>query len=194
MKVNFILVGLIFLALVRGDTTEEPESSETSEEKAKKLLQEDDITLKIVEELVKLKWSPEVLALMHLIFNQLLVARQLFSHESVQLQAMPQFPQLEFDKINETLSSTEEQTAFKLEHDLINTEIANSINAAFKTTYEGGGLIKPGQLESLATILPNEEVISPLRTTLISQFLGTLMLSNSNAFGVFDEDKISYSP
>ena len=53
MKVNFILVGLIFLALVRGDTTEEPESSETSEEKAKKLLQEDDITLKIVEELVK---------------------------------------------------------------------------------------------------------------------------------------------
>ena len=36
MKVNFIMVGLIFLALVKGDTTEEPESSETSEEKAKK--------------------------------------------------------------------------------------------------------------------------------------------------------------
>ena len=105
---------------------------------------------------------------------------------------------MEFDKINATLSSTEEQTAFKLEHDLIYTEIANSINAAFKTTYEGGGLIKPGQLESLATILPYEEVISPLRigtvNTLISQFLGTLMLSHSNAFGVFDEDKISYSP
>ena len=131
MKVNFILVGLIFLALVRGETAEESEISETSEEKAKKLLQEDDITLKIVEELVKLKFNPEVLALMHLIFNQLQVARQLFSNEKVQLQAMPQFPQLEFDKILATLSFSEEQTAFKLEHNLINTEIANSINAAF---------------------------------------------------------------
>ena len=138
MKFNFSLVGLIFLALVRGETTEGSESSETSKEEAKKLLQEDDITLKIVEELVKLKFNPEVLALMHLIFNQLLVARQLFSHEKVKLQAMPQFPQLEFDKILATLLSSEEQRAFKLEHDLINTEIANSINAAFKTTYKGG--------------------------------------------------------
>ena len=138
MKVDFILFGLIFLALVRGETTEGSESSETSKEEAKKLLQEDDITLKIVEELVKLKFNPEVLALMHLIFNQLLVARQLFSHEKVKLQAMPQFPQLEFVKILATLSSQEEQTAFKLEHNLINTEIANSINVAFETTYTGG--------------------------------------------------------
>ena len=85
MKVNFILVGLIFLALVRGETTEGSESSKTSEEKAKKLLQEDDITLKIVEELVKLNFNPVVLALMHLLFNQLLVVRQLFSHEKIQL-------------------------------------------------------------------------------------------------------------
>ena len=55
MKVNFILFGLIFVALVRGDTDEETESLDTSlVEKAKKFLQEDEITLKIVEELVKL--------------------------------------------------------------------------------------------------------------------------------------------
>ena len=162
MKVNFILVGLIFLALVRGETTEGSESSETTEEEAKKLLQEEEITLKIVEELVKLKFNPEVLALMHLLFNELLVVRQLFSHKKVQLQAMPQFPQLEFDRILASLGSNEEETAFKLEHDIIKTEIADSINAAFKTTYEGGGLIEEGQLESLAALLPDEEVISPL--------------------------------
>ena len=145
MKVNFILFGLIFLALVRGDTDEETESLGTSlVEKAKQFLQEDEITLKIMEELVKLWFNPEVMALIHLIFNQLLVARQLFSHEKVKLQAMPQFLQLEFDRILATLSSQEEQTAFKLEHNLINTEIANSINVAFKTTYEGGGLIISG--------------------------------------------------
>ena len=51
MKVNLILVGLILLAFVRGETTE---SSEISEEDAKKLLQEDQITVKIVEELLSL--------------------------------------------------------------------------------------------------------------------------------------------
>ena len=60
MKVNFILVGLFFLAFVRGETTEESESPEISEEEAKKLLQEDEITLKIVEELVKLKFNSYV--------------------------------------------------------------------------------------------------------------------------------------
>ena len=109
MKANFILVGLIFLALVKGETTE---SSEISEEEAKKLLQEDEITVKIVEELVKLNFNPEVLALMHLLFNQLLVVRQLFSHEKVQLQAMPQFPQLEFNKILSILNSSEEKISF----------------------------------------------------------------------------------
>ena len=115
MKVNFILFSLIFVALVRGETNEETESLDTSlVEKAKKVFQEDEITLKIVEELVKLRFNPEVMALMHLLFNQLLVARQLVSHEKVNLQAMPQFPQLEFDKILVTLSSQEEQTTFKL--------------------------------------------------------------------------------
>ena len=58
---------------------------------------------------------------------------------------MPQFPQLEFDKILATLSSQEEQTAFKLEHNLINTEIANSINVAFETTYSGGAKLLQGK-------------------------------------------------
>ena len=80
MKANLIMVGLILLTFVRGETTE---SSEISEEDAKKLLQEDQITVKIVEELIKLNFNPEVLALMHLLFNQLLVVRQLFSHEKV---------------------------------------------------------------------------------------------------------------
>ena len=52
-------------------------------------------------------------------------------------------------------------------------------------------------MESLANILPAEEVISPLRigtvNTLVSQFLGTLMLADKDAFGIFSEDKISFS-
>ena len=80
MKVNLIMVGLILLTFVRGETTER---AEIDEEEAKKLLQEDQITVKIVQELLKLNFNPEVLALMHLLFNQLLVVRQLFSHEKV---------------------------------------------------------------------------------------------------------------
>ena len=97
MKVNLIMVGLIVLTFVRGDTTER---ADIDEEEAKKLLQEDQITVKIVQELLKLNFNPEVLALMHLLFNQLLVVRQLLSHEKVQLRAMPQFPQLEFKQDN----------------------------------------------------------------------------------------------
>ena len=194
MKANLIMVGLILLTFVRGETTE---SSEISEEDAKKLLQEDQITVKIVEELLRLNFNPEVLALMHLLFNQLLVVRQLFSHEKVQLQAMPQFPQLEFQRILASLNSSEEKSAFQLDHDIIKAEIADSINTAFATNYNGGGQIRTGQNEALATVLPDEEVLSPLRIgtvhTLVSQFLGTLMLSESKVFGVFSEDKVSFS-
>ena len=63
MRVNLILVGLIVLTFVRGDTTER---ADIDEEEAKKLLQEDQITVKIVQELLKLNFNPEVLALMHL--------------------------------------------------------------------------------------------------------------------------------
>ena len=72
MKVNLIMVGLIVLTFVRGDTTER---ADIDEEEARKLLQEDQITVKIVQELLKLNFNPEVLALMHLLFNQLLVVR-----------------------------------------------------------------------------------------------------------------------
>ena len=86
MKANFIMVCLILLTFIRGETTE---SSEINEEDAKKLLQEDQITVKIVEELLRLNFNPEVLALMHLLFNQLLVVRQLFSIEKFSYRQCP---------------------------------------------------------------------------------------------------------
>ena len=67
MKANLIMVSLILLTFIRGETTERPE---INEEEAKKLLQDDQITVKIVEELLRLNFNPEVLALMHLLFNQ----------------------------------------------------------------------------------------------------------------------------
>ena len=104
---------------------------------------------------------------------------------------------MEFDIILASLNSNEEKSAFQLDQDIIKTEIADSINTAFATNYEGGGQIRPGQNEALATVLPDEEVLSPLRigtvNTLVSQFLGTLMLSESKVFGVFSEDKVSFS-
>ena len=188
------MVGLIVFTFVRGETTER---ADIDEEEAKKLLQEDQITVKIVQELLKLNFNPEVLALMHLLFNQLLVVRQLFSHEKVQLQAMPQFPQLEFQRIKASLISSEEKSAFQLDHDILTTEIADSINTAFATNYNGGDQISTGQNEALATVLPDEEVLSPFRIgtvhTLVSEFLGTLMLSQSKVFSVFSEDKVSFS-
>ena len=46
MKVNLIMVGLILLTFVRGETTER---AEIDEEEAKKLLQEDQITRQSTE-------------------------------------------------------------------------------------------------------------------------------------------------
>ena len=104
---------------------------------------------------------------------------------------------MEFQRILASLNSSEEKSAFQLDHDIIKAEIADSINTAFATNYNGGGQIRTGQNEALATVLPDEEVLSPLRIgtvhTLVSQFLGTLMLSESKVFGVFSEDKVSFS-
>ena len=79
---------------------------------------------------------------------------------------------------------------------MISTEIASSINVAFETTYTGGNKVTKGEVESLDSILPTEEVISPLKVgtvnTLVSQFLGTLMLADTDAFAIFSEDKISF--
>ena len=80
MRINLILVSLFVLNFVKGDTTER---EVIDEEVARKLLQDDQITVRIVQELLKLNFNPEVKALMHLLFNQLLVVRQLFSHETV---------------------------------------------------------------------------------------------------------------
>ena len=166
-------------------------------EGAKKFLQNDQVTVKIVQELLNLNFNPEVKALMHMIFNQLLIVRWLFSHDEVELRAMPSFPQLEFDRIVNSLATSNEKSAFQLESNILTTEIADSINPAFSTNYSGGVLTLEGQIEDLATVLPDEEIISPLRLgtvhTLVSEFLGTLMLSQSEAFSVFGEDKVSFS-
>ena len=110
---------------------------------------------------------------------------------------MPQFPQLEFQRIKASLISSEEKSAFQLDHDILTTEIADSINSAFATNYNGGDQISAEQNEDLATVLPDEEVLSPFRIgtvhTLVSEFLGTLMLSQSKVFSVFSEDKVSFS-
>merc|ERR1711895_386377 len=194
MKIYSIQVVIFVLTLVQGDETER---EVIDVEGAKKFLQDDQVTVKIVKELLNLNFNPEVKALMHMIFNQLLIVRWLFSHDKVELRAMPQFPQLEFDRIVDSLATSDEKSAFQLESNILTTEIADSINPAFSTNYSGGVLTLEGQIEDLATVLPNEEIISPLRLetvhTLVSEFLGTLMLSQSEVFSVFGEDKVSFS-
>ena len=191
MRTNLILVVLFVLTLVQGEDTER---EVIDVEVAKKFLQDDQVTVKIVQELLNLNFNPEVKALMHMIFNQLLIVRWLFSHEKVELRAMPQFPQLEFDRIVDSLATSDEKSAFQLESNILTTEIADSINSAFTTNYSGGAQTIEGQNEDLATVLPDEEIISPLRIgtvhTLVSEFLGTLMLSLSKVFSVFSRQNL----
>ena len=87
MKTYSILVVVFVLTLVQGDETER---EVIDVEGAKKFLQDDQVTVKIVQELLNLNFNPEVKALMHMIFNQLLIVRWLFSHEKVELRAIPQ--------------------------------------------------------------------------------------------------------
>ena len=58
-------------------------------------------------------------------------------------------------------------------------------------------MIHTREVESLNNLLPAEELISPLRKgsihTLLSQFLGTLMIGDSDAFSIFDDDKVSFN-
>ena len=92
MQVIFSLLGLICVTVASEEIGVLDEEGETEVldtilvEKARKILQEDEITLKIVEEFVKLKFNPEVKSLMHLLLNQLLVSRQLFGHGRENLQ------------------------------------------------------------------------------------------------------------
>ena len=86
MQVIFSLLGLICVTAASGEIGVIDEEGETEVldttlvDKARQFLQEDKITLKIVEEFVKLKFNPEVKTLMHLLPNQLLMSRQLFDH------------------------------------------------------------------------------------------------------------------
>ena len=136
MKVLFNLLGLLCVMVAsRQSGDEETEGLEpTLVEKAKKFLQDDEITLKIVKEFFKLKFNPELRTLMHLSLNQLLVSRQLLGHGRDNLQKMPEFPQLEYDKILHTLETSEKQEAFKQELEQISAEIACYINLPFETT------------------------------------------------------------
>ena len=158
MRTNSILVVIFVLTLVQGNETER---EVIDVEGAKKFLQDDQVTVKIVQELLNLNFNPEVKALMHMIFNQLLIVRWLFSHDEVELRAMPQFPQLEFDRIVNSLATSDEKSAFQLESNILTTEIADFINPAFFTNYSGGVQTLEGQTEDLATVLPDEEIISP---------------------------------
>ena len=123
---------------------------------------------------------------MHLSLNNLLVTRQLLGQSRHNLQKMPEFHQPEFDKISEGLETQEKQDAFKREYEQISAEIASYIDFPFDTTYTGGSKVSQGEVDALDSLLLAEELISPLRKssvhTLVSQFLGTLMLSVLYAF------------
>ena len=66
MRTNLILVVLFGLTHVQGEVTER---AVIDVEVAKKFLQDDQVTVKIVQELLNLNFNPEVKALMHMIFN-----------------------------------------------------------------------------------------------------------------------------
>ena len=66
MEIYSILVVIFVLTLVQGDETEIGVIDVVG---AKKFLQNDQVTVKIVQELLKLNFNPEVQALMHLLFN-----------------------------------------------------------------------------------------------------------------------------
>ena len=193
MEIYPIVVALSVLTFVQG---EETELGTSDLESTMTFLQNDDVTVKIVNELLDLGFNPQVQAIMHMLFNHLLIVRWLFSHDDVELKSMPQFPQLESERVFESLSTDEEKEAFKLERSILIRDIAGFINPVFSTNYSGGAMVID-EIENLAHVLPPEEMISPLRYgtihTLVSEFLGTLMLSNSDIFSVFSEDKTSFS-
>ena len=193
MEIYSIVVVIFVLTFVQGDETE---LGTSDSEGAKTFLQNDEVTVKIVNELLDLGFNPQVQAIMHMLFNHLLIVRWLFSHDDVELKSMPQFPQLESERVFESLSTDEEKEAFKLERSILIRDIAGFINPVFSTNYSGGAMVID-EIENLAHVLPPEEMISPLRYgtihTLVSEFLGTLMLSNSDIFSVFGEDKTSFS-
>ena len=81
---------------------------------------------------------------MHLSLNNLLVTRQLLGQGRHNLQKVPEFHQIEFDKILQTLETQEKQNAFKREYNQISAEIASYINFPFDTTYTGDQKLTKG--------------------------------------------------
>ena len=110
---------------------------------------------------------------------------------------MPEFYQLEYDTTLKALDTSEKKEAFKREYEQISSEIGSYINVPFDTRFTGGDMISSSEVESLNTLLPAEELISPLRKgsihMLLSQFLGTLMIGTSDAFSIFNDDKVSFN-
>ena len=143
MEIYSILVVISVLTFVQG---EETELGTSDLESTMTFLQNDDVTVKIVNELLDLGFNPQVQAIMHMLFNHLLIVRWLFSHNEVELKSMPQFPQLESERVFESLSTDEEKEAFKLERSILIREIAGFINPAFSTNYSGGALTSVDQM------------------------------------------------
>ena len=110
MEIYPIVVALSVLTFVQGEVTE---LSTSDLERTMTFLQNDDVTVKIVNELLDLGFNPQVQAIMHMLFNHLLIVRWLFSNDDVELKSMPQFPQLESERVFESLSTDEEKEAFK---------------------------------------------------------------------------------
>ena len=139
MKMLFNLLGLLSMIIAnRQSGDSEPEDIEsTIVEKAKEFLKDDEVTLQIVTQFFRLNFNPELQALMHLSLNNLLVTRQLLGQGRHNLQKMPEFHQLEFDMILQTLEAQEKQEAFKREYEQISAEIASNIDSPFDTTYTG---------------------------------------------------------
>ena len=83
MKVLFNLLGLFCIIVVCQESNEEVTGTlkPTMVDRAKEYLQDDDITLQIVEKFFELNFNPELKALMHLSLNHLLVVRQLLAHD-----------------------------------------------------------------------------------------------------------------
>ena len=72
MEIYSILVVIFVLTFVQGDETE---LGIIDAEGAKKFLQNDEVTVKIVQELLNLNFNSEVKAIMHMMFNHLLIVR-----------------------------------------------------------------------------------------------------------------------
>ena len=114
------------------------ESDDSVVEKAKVLLENDPITLEIVDKFYELNFTYELKAMIHFSLNHLLVIRELFACESFTLKKYPYFNQLEFETALKVLDTPEKQEIFKIEHEEISAEIASLINVPYDTMYKGG--------------------------------------------------------